>query len=66
MKIEVFTCKGCELRHPGCHDKCAKYQAEKEAYEAIKAEKKKQDDLKSGLDYQKATAIRRVLRKGHH
>ena len=66
MKSDIFTCKGCQIRHPGCHDKCAKYQAEKKAHEALKAEKKKHDDLQASLDYQREVAVRRALREGRH
>ena len=38
---KTFTCKNCEDREPGCHDKCKKYQKEKAAWERAKAEHKK-------------------------
>ena len=27
--MQVRSCKGCEDREPGCHDRCPKYQEEK-------------------------------------
>ena len=66
MKNNGFTCKGCEHRHPGCHDKCEKYQAEKKAHEELMERKRKYDDLQASLNYQRGVAVKKALRQGRH
>ena len=58
-----FTCKGCELRHPGCHGSCEKYQAEKKAHDEIMEAKRKYYDLQANLDRQHNKSVRRSLKK---
>lgn len=58
-----FTCKGCQSRQPGCHDKCEKYQAEKKAHEEREAIKRKQHDLQAALYQQRDRGVQRALRK---
>ena len=58
-----FTCKDCDQRHPGCHDKCEKYQAEKKAYEERQAVKRKYNDLRGALYRQRDEGVQRALKK---
>lgn len=37
MSNAPFTCNDCTNRHPGCHDKCEKYNREKAEWERRKA-----------------------------
>lgn len=60
-----FSCKGCPDRHPGCHAKCEKYNREKAAHEAEKAEAAKKAAIQNGLtSYQIGVCRRNVARKG--
>lgn len=34
-------CKGCEKRHPACHDRCSEYQAYKVKTEAARLERER-------------------------
>lgn len=34
--VTIRSCKNCSDRFPGCHDKCERYKADKEANEAEK------------------------------
>lgn len=63
--IEVFTCKGCQLRYPGCHSKCEKYLNERKVYEEKKEQKRRYDKIQSGLDRQRYSSFRRGLRKNN-
>ena len=36
MTPPVRSCKDCTDRFPGCHDRCERYKADKEANEAVK------------------------------
>jgi hypothetical protein len=44
----IKCCHYCEARKLHCHEACERYRAEKEALEAAKAAKKKDDQM---LDY---------------
>ena len=37
--VTIRSCKDCSDRFPGCHDKCERYKADKEAREAEKKAK---------------------------
>ena len=52
MKSTIKACKDCTDRHPGCHDKCPKYQEEKQEFENRKSEVRKaaEDDYRY-VDY---------------
>jgi hypothetical protein len=34
--VTIRSCKDCSDRFPGCHDRCERYKADKEACEAEK------------------------------
>ena len=61
--MQEFTCKDCPTRHPGCHDKCEKYQAEKKTHDARNAAKREADTLRRNLDQQYADGVRRAQKK---
>lgn len=61
--MKEFTCKDCTTRHPGCHDKCEKYQTEKKNHEARLAAKRETDTLRRNLDQQYADGVRRAKKK---
>lgn len=61
--LGIFTCKDCQSRYPGCHDKCEKYQEEKKKYEEAKEQLRQQDAVRKSLDIQRSTSIYRALRK---
>lgn len=39
----IFSCKGCNKREPGCHDRCETYKQEKAEYDRQKAVARKDD-----------------------
>lgn len=41
----MFTCKDCPDREPGCHGYCKKYKREKEEFEKLKLENRKDFDV---------------------
>lgn len=57
-----FTCKGCPERHPGCHDKCEKYQAEKAEYQARKEAADKKRAVGQALDNLRYDAIGKAVK----
>ena len=61
--MQEFTCKDCQNRHPGCHDKCEKYQAEKKTHDALLAAKREADTLRRNLDQQYVDGVRRAQKK---
>jgi hypothetical protein len=64
--VANFTCKDCDQRHPGCHDKCEKYQAEKKVYEERKAAERKRIDLQGALYAQRDRGVRKAKRKAKY
>lgn len=61
-----FTCKGCQLRQPGCHSNCEKYIAEKKAHEERKAMERKIIDANNGLRSQRDDSVRKAIRRAKH
>jgi hypothetical protein len=47
MTMGIYSCKGCVApkRHPGCHDHCPEYLAQKAEYERRKAEYDREKDI---------------------
>lgn len=58
----IKCCKGCVApkRHPGCHDHCPEYIAEKAEYDAKKAEAYKMKAIRERLDGQQVAAVYRA------
>lgn len=51
MAINKITCcKDCADRHPGCHGSCEKYIQQRAELDAVKAERRKQYEINSGLN----------------
>ena len=61
--MQDFTCKDCQNRQPGCHDKCEKYQAEKKTHDARLAAKREADTIQRNLDQQYADGVRHAQKK---
>ena len=61
-----FTCNDCEKRHPGCHDKCEKYLAEKKAHEENMEVKRKEKNLAHGLYVQRRDGVEKAIKRGKH
>ena len=55
-----FSCKDCENRFPGCHDRCEKYQREKAEHEQRKEQERQARKIKQGLYEQRAKAVARA------
>lgn len=55
----IKCCRGCVApkRHPGCHDHCPEYLAEKGDWEARKAEMDAKKRTEQELNSQRATGV---------
>ena len=60
--MTIFSCKGCEKRHPGCHAKCPDYLAEKAEHDRLKAVADKQRDIDLGIQYQRSRGVSKAIR----
>ena len=62
--MAINCCRYCVApkRHPGCHDRCAKYLEEKAKHDAEKAEADKKRRIEYGLDSQYASSVLRMAR----
>lgn len=59
-------CKGClkPKRHPGCHDHCPEYLAEKAKHDNQKAQQDQERGIDSGIYQQRCDAVGRALKNG--
>ena len=68
--MTIYSCKGCVApkRHPGCHDHCSEYLAEKSEHDRLKAECDKKRAVDEGIYCQRSmrvySAMKRRPRKG--
>ena len=60
----IYSCKGCVApkRHPGCHDHCAEYLAQKSQHDAQKAAEDKRRYIEYGLNSQCAKGVYAAMR----
>ena len=60
--MAIHSCKDCVApkRHPGCHDRCPEYLAEKEQYEKRKAEIDRQKRIEAGLTAQTLAGVNKA------
>lgn len=58
-------CHGCipPKRHPGCHDHCPEYIAEKEAHEKRKAELDREKRISAEIYINRGNKVAKVMRK---
>lgn len=49
-RYKITCCKDCEDRQPGCHGSCEKYAQEKAEYDETMTQKRKEYEIKMGLD----------------
>ena len=49
-RFKIDCCRDCPDRHPCCHGHCEKYIRERAEYDATMAEKRKETDLRNGLN----------------
>ena len=49
-RFRISCCKDCATRHPCCHSHCEKYIQERAEYDETMEQKKKEIDIKHGLD----------------
>lgn len=62
MATERITCcRDCADRNPGCHGTCEKYIQQKAELEAWKAEQRKQEDIKRGLNAYRYDGINKIM-----
>ena len=59
------ACHGCtrEWKHPGCHDTCKDYKAEKAAFDEQKAASDARRKINNEIYSQKSAGIHRARRK---
>lgn len=50
VRFKIDCCKDCATRHPCCHSHCEKYIQERAEYDETMEQKKKEIDIKHGLD----------------
>lgn len=53
MRPKIKVCLTCDARYPGCHDKCEKYQAEKQKAFEFKRMIQKEKEKNSRVDHPK-------------
>lgn len=60
----ITVCKDCTApkRHPGCHDRCPEYLAEKAEYERLKAKADAIRKIDFSLYSQQCKSVRRAMR----
>lgn len=58
---KITCCKDCTDRHAGCHATCEKYNQQKTELDAIKAERRKQYEINSGLNAYRYEGINKVM-----
>ena len=49
-RFKISCCQNCPDRYPGCHSHCEKYIQEKAEYDATMAEKRKEAEIRNGLN----------------
>ncbi len=59
---KITCCKDCATRHPACHGTCEKYIQQKAELEAFKAELRKRNEIKKGLDQFRYDGIENICR----
>jgi hypothetical protein len=62
-RYKIECCRDCPDRFPGCHGQCEKYRKERAEYDETMAEKKKEIDVKNGLDGFLYNSIERTNRQ---
>ena len=60
----ITCCKDCTDRNPGCHDKCERYKAQKDADYQKKIARLKVVCRDYALDAERIRAIKRCRREG--
>ena len=62
----IRCCRYCvpPKRHTACWDHCPEYLKEKAAYEALKAERRKQREIIDGLIAEKYASVKRAQKGG--
>lgn len=62
----ISCCRYCvpPKRHTACWDHCPEYLQEKADYEAQKAERRKQEMIRQGLDAQISASVNRAKKGG--
>ena len=65
--MAISCCRYCVApkRHPGCHDHCCEYIAEKAVHDKEKAEADKKKRIEYGLDSQYERGVQRAIRIYH-
>lgn len=49
-RYKIDCCQNCPDRHAGCHGHCEKYIQERAEYDETMAQKRKETDLRNGLN----------------
>lgn len=58
------SCKDCVApkRHPGCHDPCPEYLAQRAEYDRLKAIQDEKRDIGIAIYYNRAEKVNRAMR----
>lgn len=64
MSYSINSCKNCvpPKRHPGCHDHCPEYLAQKAKHDEMKAAEKMQKAVSDGITAQRTAAVTKALK----
>lgn len=65
-RYRISCCKDCPDRLPCCHSHCAKYIQEKAEYDETMAQKRKEQNLKIGLDGFRYESIERTNKRDNY
>ena len=60
----IRFCYGCQKRYPGCHDHCPEYRGELVVHIAQQQERKRQENIRRGLDADRIRAIKKIKKEG--
>lgn len=61
--MAIYSCMGCEKRHPGCHAECETYKREKAAHDEQKAAEDRRRAVSMGITEQRTAAVAKAMRK---
>ena len=66
--MAIYCCRGCVApkRHPGCHDHCPEYLAERAEHDKLKAAADKKKAINDGLTAQAMAGVNRAQKIRKH
>ena len=65
-RFKISCCRDCPDRHPCCHGHCEKYIQERAEYDETMAQKRKETDIRNGLNSVLYDSIERTNKYIHY